>query len=89
MEVTRDLCNLLEKLMVLLCQILLNLAIAAIPEAILMWISSEQVPSLHRVAPRYFKLVTPSNFWLFMLVSALMDARFLSNTKHSPMVTSE
>ena len=48
----------------------LSLAIAAIAEAILMRISAEQVPSLHRIAPRYLKLVTPSNFWLFMLISA-------------------
>ena len=50
---TRDLYNfnLLAKLMVLLREILINLAIAAIAEAILMWISAEQVPSLHRVVP--------------------------------------
>ena len=48
------------------CQILFSLAIA---EAILMWTCAEQVPSLHRVAPRYFKLVTSSNFWAFMLIS--------------------
>ena len=57
--------NLLEKLMVSHHQILLSLAIA---EAILMRTSAEQVPSLHRVPPRYFKLVTPSNFWPFMLL---------------------
>ena len=34
--------------------------------------SAEQVSSLHRVAPRYLKLVTSSNFWPFMLISALM-----------------
>ena len=64
MEVTRDSynLNLLERLMVLLRQILFNLAIAAIAEAILMQISAEQVPSLHRVAPRCLKLVTSSNF---------------------------
>ena len=33
--------------------------------------SAEQVPSLHRVAPWYLKPVTSSNFWLFMLMSAL------------------
>ena len=27
---------------------------------------------MHRVAPRYLKLVTSSNFWPFMLISALM-----------------
>ena len=56
----------LAKLMVLHRQILFSLAIAAIAEAILM-ISAEQMPSLHRVAPRYFKLVTTSNIWPFML----------------------
>ena len=50
---TRDLynLNLLVKLMVFLRQIMFNLAIAAIAEAILMRISAEQVQSLHRVAP--------------------------------------
>ena len=56
-------------MMVLHCQILFHLAIA---EAILMQTSAEQVPSLHRVAPRYLKLVTSSNFIPFMLISALM-----------------
>ena len=52
MEVTRDLqsLNLLANLMVLHRQILFSLAIA---EAILMKTTAEQVPSLHRVAPRY------------------------------------
>ena len=27
---------------------------------------------MHRVAPRYLKLVTCSNFWLVTLISALM-----------------
>ena len=74
MEVTRDLhnLNLLAKLMVLLHQILFNLATAGITEAILMQISAEQVPSLHRVALRYLKLVTSSDVWPFMLTSALM-----------------
>ena len=44
--------NLLAKLMVFLCRILFNLATAAIAEAILMRISAEQVPSLHRFALR-------------------------------------
>ena len=44
--------NLIAKLMVLLRQILFNLATAAIVEAILIQISAEQVPSLHRVAER-------------------------------------
>ena len=63
---TRDLysLNLCVKLMVLHRQIPFNLAIAAIAEAILMQTSAEQVPPLHRVAPRYVKLVTSSNFWL-------------------------
>ena len=51
--------NLLAMLMALHHQILFRLAIA---EAILMSTSAEQVPSLHRVAPRYLKLVTSSNF---------------------------
>ena len=36
--------------------------------------SAEQVPSLHRVAPRYLKLDSFSNFWPFMLIliAALM-----------------
>ena len=60
MEVTRDLynLNLLEKLIVLYRHILFSLAIAAIAEAILVRTSAEQVPSLHRVAPRYVNLVT-------------------------------
>ena len=58
--------------MVLHRQILFSLAIAAIAEAILRQTSAEQVPSLHRVAPRYLKLVTSSNFWPIMLISALI-----------------
>ena len=59
-KVTRDSysLNLLAKLLVLHRQILFSLATAAIAEAILMRTSAEQVPSLHRVAPRYLKLVT-------------------------------
>ena len=74
MEVTRDLqsLNLLVKLMVLHRQILFSLATAAIAAAILMQTSAEQVPSLHRVAPMYLKLVISSNFRLFMLIAALM-----------------
>ena len=34
--------------------------------------SAESLPPLHRVAPRYLKLVTPTYFWSFMLISALM-----------------
>ena len=69
---TRDLYNfnLLAKLMVLLYDIILfNLATV---EAILMWISAEQVPSSHRVVPTYLKLVSSSNFRLFVLTSALV-----------------
>ena len=74
MEVTRDLysLNLFVKLMELHCHIMFSLAIAAITEAILMQTSAEQVPSLHRVAPTYWKLITFFNFWPFMLISALM-----------------
>ena len=62
-EVTRDLCNLnlLTKLMVLLRQILFNLAITAFAEAVLMRTSAEQVPFLQRVTPRYLKRITCSN----------------------------
>ena len=72
---TRDLysLNLLVKLMVLIRQILFNLPIADIAKAILMLISAEQVPFLHKVAPMYLKLVSFSNFWPFMLISALMS----------------
>ena len=45
--------NLLAKLMVLQNQILLSLAIAVIAEAILIQISAELVPSLHKVAPSH------------------------------------
>ena len=56
----------------LLRQILFNLAIAVIADAIPMRISAEQVPSLYRVAPRYLKLLISSNFWPFILIYALM-----------------
>ena len=71
MEVTRDLysLNLLVKLMVLHHWIQFSLAVG---EAILMQTSAKKVPFLHRVAPRYFKLVTSSSFWPCMLISALM-----------------
>ena len=49
-------------------QTLFSLAIAAIAEAIPIWTSAEQVPSLHRVAPRYLKLVTSSNFYVYVNV---------------------
>ena len=35
--------------------------------------SAEQMPSLHRVAPGYLKVVTSSKFWSFMLIYALMS----------------
>ena len=55
MEMTGDLydLNLLVKLRVLLYLGLINLAITAIAEATLLRISAEQVPSLHKIAPRY------------------------------------
>ena len=58
--------------MVLLCHILFNMAITAIAKTIMMWISAEQVPSLRGAAATYFKMPTPSKFWPFMLISALM-----------------
>ena len=59
MEVTRDFysVNMFAKLMVLHRQILFSLAIVAIAKAILIRNSAEQVPSLHRAAPRCLKLV--------------------------------
>ena len=63
----------LAKLMVLYRRILFSLTIAVIAEAILMRISAVQVPSLHRVAPRYLKLVTRFSFLPFTLLSALMS----------------
>ena len=68
MEKARDLYNL--KPMVLLRQIPFNLVIA---DAILMRISAEQVPSVHSVASRYWRLVISSNIWTFKLMSALMS----------------
>ena len=38
-----------------------------------MRIPAEQVPFLHRIVPRYLKLITSSNFWPFMLISACTD----------------
>ena len=74
MEVTSDLynLNLLAKLMVLHCQILFSPVTAAITETVLMQTSAEQVSFLHKVVSRYLQLVTSSNFWPFMLISALM-----------------
>ena len=59
---TRDLYNLLVKLSVLLRPILSHLAIAVFAEAILVRTSTAQVPSSHKVAPRYLQLVTSSHF---------------------------
>ena len=64
--------NLRAKLMGSLRQILINLAVAAIAEAILTRVSAEQVPALHRAARRYLKLVTSSTLGPLMLISALM-----------------
>ena len=61
--------NLLMKLKLLRRQILFSLVIA---KATLMRSSAEQVPSLHRIAPRQLKLVTFSNYWPFILTSARM-----------------
>ena len=55
-------------MMVSLRQILFCLAIA---EAILMGTFADQVPFSHSVAPRYWKLVISSNFWPFIVISAL------------------
>ena len=49
-----------------------NLATTAIAEAILMRVSAKQVPHLHRGVPKHLKLITSSNFWPLMLISALM-----------------
>ena len=76
--------NLIEKLMVLYRQILFNLAIA---EAILLRISAQQVPPLHRVAPKYLRLVTSSNFWPFTLISAQMLSVLLVMIFHFPVLT--
>ena len=64
--------NLLAKLMVLRHQILFSLAISAIAEAVLMQTSAEQVPSLHRVAPRYWN----ESPWAHLLVVGML--RFMS-----------
>ena len=65
--------KLLENLMVLLCQILLNLSTAPNAEVILMRISAEQVLSLDGAASRHLKLITFSKFRLFMLILPLMS----------------
>ena len=55
MEVTRDLynLNLFAQLLKLLPKILFNLANVDIAEAILMQISAEQMPTIHRGAPKF------------------------------------
>ena len=94
---TRDLysLNLLAKLMGLHCEILFSLAIAAIAESIVMQISAEHVPSLQRVAPRYLKLVTSSNyccscvlFVFILLFSALTSISFAVALSTSLLVRS-
>lgn len=72
---TRDLhsLNVLTKMMELHRLMLFSLVIAAITEAILMRASAEQVPSLHKVAHRYLKLVKSFNCWPFMPTSAVMS----------------
>ena len=69
MEVTADLysLNLLVMPLVLHRQILFSLVI---PGAILIRISVEKLPYMCKVAPRYLKLVTSSNFQPSMLISA-------------------
>ena len=57
----------------MLRQTLINLVIAAIAETILQRFCVEQVPSLHRIVPRYLRPVTDSSFWPFMLISAPMS----------------
>ena len=66
--------NLLATLMVLLRQILFNLAITVIAEVILKRFSAQQVSSLHRVAQRYLTLITEL---LSLLAVALVLARCL------------
>ena len=70
---TGDSCNLnlLVKLRVLLRQGLISLVIAG--GAILLWISAEQVPSLHMVAARYLRVVIASGFRSFMLICLPMS----------------
>ena len=43
---------------------------------------------MHRVAPRYLKLVTSSNFWPFMLIPALMLFMLLVLILLFPVLTS-
>ena len=59
--------------MVLPRQTLLNLATAAIVEAILIRISVKRVPFLDRGNPEFYKVITSSNFYPFMVISTLMS----------------
>ena len=74
--------------MVLLRHLLFDLAITAIVEASLMRTFAKQVPSLHRVAPRYLKLINSSIFWSFMLIPVLMSFVLLAITLLFSMLTS-
>ena len=58
-------------LVFLLLQILLSQATAAMAVAILLRISSEQLPSLDRVAPKYLKLLTSSSSLWFAGLKAI------------------
>ena len=50
--------------------------------------SAAQVPFWHRVAPRYLKLVTSSNFWPFLLIPALTLFVLLVTTSLFSVLTS-
>ena len=58
------------------------------PQILFCLTSAEQVPSLCRVALRYLKLVTSSNFWPFMLTSALMFMLFVMTFLFSVLTSS-
>ena len=60
--------HLCRELMFFLLQILFNLALLGVAMAI----SIVQSPSFISVAPRYFKAVTFSSCWLFMLICAVL-----------------
>ncbi|KAH3871037.1 hypothetical protein DPMN_034231 [Dreissena polymorpha] len=65
----RDLYSLylVGKMMELLVQNLVSLAIAAVAMANLIWTSAVLVPSFDRVEPKYLKLVTFYSFSQFMV----------------------
>ena len=73
--------------MVLHHHILLTLAIAAIAEAILMQASAEQVPSLHRVAPRYLKLITRQYNTVQLYCQVTNAQGMYYSTKHTHTLT--